>query len=361
MTSESLVSVKHSQLVLTVSFRCNARCRICLSNCGPARQRILTVDEAIHIIDQAAELDTVVDVGFAGGEVFLPSCYPVMLDTARYIAARFGTPLSASTNAFWAKDRAAATKILEPLVQAGLSTLLVSCDEFHQETIPLERVGIALSVAEEMGVRLTVQTIRRRNSPRAKDYRDRLGLADTDIRWIDNPLTPVGRALTAIPSGDLELRPEIPIGHCTVLRILIIDPNGTVRPCCGAGLVVDRLAVGNIWSEGLAPIIRRIEVDPVLTTLGLWGGPLGLARQLAVLGRPQFVERKYTSACHACSSILSDPEALAMLERFFSENLEAILAHNAWAEDELRLHKIIVQEDDQSGISQSTGYIPPEL
>jgi hypothetical protein len=314
-------------------------------------------------VDLAAELGTVINVGFAGGEVFLPSVYPCMLAAARHVHDRYGTWLSVSTNAFWATDRPAAREKLKPLVDLGLRSMLVSCDDFHAQAVPLSRVATCLESAAELDVLCTVQTITLRGSRRSADFRELLkDSAAAETRWVDNDCAPVGRAAREIPPDRLDLTEGIPMGHCTVLRVLNVDPDWTVRPCCGSGLVADRLAVGNLRSQGFVEIDRRTRVDPVMNMLSLWGGPLGLARQLEALGRPEFLRRTYTCACHACHVILSDRRAMALLEPFLKDNRERLMAQMAWAEQECGLnHRLIVQERaDAGGISQLPGGRSPE-
>ncbi len=316
-TVDNPYRVRYAQLVLTLAYGCNMRCPHCfIGEKLDDHETRLSYDDAVQIIESAARLQTIRSVAFVGGEPFL--FYKLMLRIAAYVHRHYHCDLNVTTNASWAKTANQTEKLLDPLHALGLRWLMVSLDSYHLEYGTFECVAYCLARAQELGINAAAQVIARRGAPGVVEYKSMLReQIDVErVRWIESPCSALGNAQTMLEDDDLEWHEDVPEGGCNAGEILNIQPDGGIKPCCGAGLMAPRLSLGNARRESLAGAVWRAEADPIINSLIAEQGPRGLARSLREAGRGDLVERHapFTDACHACHSFLTDPETLEVLE-----------------------------------------------
>ena len=316
------------QLVLTLGYRCNMVCKSCfIGEMLHDHTTTLTFNEAIRSVESAARLQTIRNVAFVGGEPFI--FYKLMLRIGDYIHAHYQCPLNVSTNGTWAKSKVIAHRLLEPLRDVGLSWLMLSLDQYHVEHGILDQAVHCLNASIEFGIDTSVQVIQRRGAPNMRELRhmleDRVDVSK--IKWIENPCAAIGNAVTMLDSDQLDWHDDIPLGGCSAGEYLNIQPDGGIKPCCGAGLMTERLSLGNTKTEDLESCVRKAEKDGILNSLIADQGPRGLARLLEEEGRIDLVRRyaPFTEACYACHSFLTDPEILALLEDLVAQRTILLL------------------------------------
>lgn len=311
--TDEQAAVYQQILSLQLTWGCNAACRHCMVSGGPGRTRAIPTDEAKRIIDALDHLPLTRFVGFTGGEAFL--CYDQLLELSKHLQTRFGYEYGIATNGFWATDDERAEALLRPLQATGLRELLVSLDDFHLEFIPGDAVTRAIRVARRLGIEVTVQTVITHSNHHAAWFQEHLDVPrPPDVRWVETRLHPAGRAISGVPANDYMRDWELQPGHCTALRVWNVDPAGWVAPCCGTAFAPP-LRVGNAIREGLEPVVRRGNVDPIINTIAGFGGPYLLIKILERAGITRFSNRTYTSHCDACMVLLRDREAVAVLRR----------------------------------------------
>jgi hypothetical protein len=88
-----------------------------------------------------------VQVHFTGGEPFLNFH---LLQRAVMCGVSLGIPCYVETNAAWCVNENITGRQFENLQKAGLRAVLISCSPFHAETIPLERILLAVRKAYEI-------------------------------------------------------------------------------------------------------------------------------------------------------------------------------------------------------------------
>ena len=305
------------QLVLTLGYRCNMLCKSCfIGDKLFDHQTALTYEDAVDAIESAARLQTVRSVAFVGGEPFV--YYKLMLRIAAYLHRHYRCPLNVTTNGSWAKTPDGTRHLLDPMHRFGLRWLMLSLDQYHLEFGTLDQAANCLERALELDLNISIQIIRRRGAPGTAEFREALsGRVDVArIKWIENRCSAIGNAETMLGPEDLEWHEEIPRGGCNAGEILNVQPDGEIKPCCGAGLMAPRLSLGNAKHQPIDDAVRRAEADSLINSLIAHQGPRGLARLLREAGRGDLVERHapFTDACHACHSFLNDPETLQVLE-----------------------------------------------
>ena len=118
----------HRDLRVSLTDRCNLRCTYCMPAEGLAwipSPDLLTADELVRLVRVATELG-ITEVRLTGGE---PLIRPDVVDiVARLTALPRAPHLSVTTNGL------RLTKLAQPLAQAGLARVNVSCDTLSRET-----------------------------------------------------------------------------------------------------------------------------------------------------------------------------------------------------------------------------------
>lgn len=134
------------------TYACMSRCGHCLYNCSPRRSRDYLdggYAEAIfrHIADLGCRA-----VHIGGGEPLLaPNRLAAGLDAAR----RAGVAIDyVETNSAWFVEPDQADDILQRLMAAGVSTLLVSISPFHNAHIPFARVRGVIAACQRTGMQV---------------------------------------------------------------------------------------------------------------------------------------------------------------------------------------------------------------
>jgi len=312
-------------LALMLGYRCNIRCRSCLWGDSHSNGPAIDAEEACGWVDEARQVADVRLVGFSGGESFL---YLRQLEAiAGYCWTKWKIPSAISTNCYWARSESKAEAALRPLRELGLAQLLLSVDEFHEEFVPLERVGHALRAARRLGIECVLQSIVTRTSRRLKDYLAALGVEEEPgLRATEVFCTRMGWAATRIPASEFPPRPDALSSYCSMLGPLIILPEGSVHLCCGPAFAVPALTIGNLRRERLQVMLERAEWDPVFNALALANGPARLAECLREAGRSDLVREGYSSSCEACHDLLSTPGVEGLLrERLQPQQAELFL------------------------------------
>ncbi len=295
---------------LILTYWCNGRCASCYLCCGPDRSEAMTVEQALgywRSLQQASPHGC--RIHLTGGEPF--GDWPMLIELARRAKAQQLGPLEkVETNAFWADDAEIVRQRVGELDAAGMRKLVISADPYHQAFVPMARVHLAATVAEEVLGADRVQV--RWRDWLADGFDTDTGAANPDgaswddlaARWAAtgrDRLT--GRAADRL-APYLQLKPLLAFADNSCRRALLrskhvhIDPAGRVIPGTCAGLVLGDA------DEGVAGVWRKLQADhaarPVLGAL-VRGGPVALLPLAEAAG---FTPADgYAGKCHLCWSI----------------------------------------------------------
>ena len=135
---------------LITNYFCTSSCKHCLYNCSPQwEKRFIDPDTAEKNLTTIRSLGCR-SVHIGGGE---PLLRPDKLGTVLEVASEVGVSVEyVETNSSWFQDIESAKKLLAPLRQKGLKTLLVSISPFHNEQIPFSRVQGVIKAAKQVEV-----------------------------------------------------------------------------------------------------------------------------------------------------------------------------------------------------------------
>lgn len=249
-----------------ISYGCSAECDHCFIWGTPRKHSGMTAEQVEAFLDEVTSLGTVTSVCAEGGESFLR--YDVILHFLRQ-ATRRGLIASALTNASWVSSRAQARARVRELMAAGLASLGVSTDEWHQKSIPPEKVDLLLEVCGEAGLPAT----RMVTTLEGVMFRGR-----------------AAERLAASQPG----RPPEEFTSCPHEKLAA--PSRVHLDCYGRLHLCQGLCVG----PG-RPAAALAGYDPArhhVVRLLLTGGPFALARFAADHGFE--IADRYADACHLC-------------------------------------------------------------
>lgn len=293
--------------------RCNSRCRHCGVTDQMSRNLDMPVEDAIRYVDEiaalAAEENDTFSIFFSGGEVFLR--YDDVLAVTRHAKSRGATPITCVSNGYWGKDPAQARRWATDLKEAGMRTVCISMDDFHQEYVPLESEVNALRACSEAGMALAIKSAVTRRTRRLPDVlRDVADLlADNPVLVHEMSCSPEGRAATTVSQDDLLLRDGVLSEPCPGMGVLTFLPDGTAFPCCGVGWTSE-LVVGNARQEPVLSLVHRMRERDLFAVLK-YKGPGFFVPYFDEIGQP-LPSQGYVNACHLCMAVLDHP-ALAQV------------------------------------------------
>jgi MoaA/NifB/PqqE/SkfB family radical SAM enzyme len=271
-------------LHLLLTYRCTYECDHCFVHSSPRSEATMPLAMAMDAVKQARETGTVKEIWIEGGEPFLH--YPIMLEVVRY-AASLGLEAGIVTNAYFATTAEDAEVWLKPLKAAGLTSLSVSDDSFHNDpdsgATPASK---ALEACQRLDVcvdTICIQPPKCLTTDRVKGE----PILGGDVRFR-------GRAVEKLLKDDLPRRSwesfsECPDEDFEQIGRLHLDPFGYLYPCQG-------VVVGNLSKMSLVNVMKSYDPSsrPIIGPL-LRGGPAELVREHNLPLRDEYVD-----ACHLC-------------------------------------------------------------
>jgi len=263
----------------------------------------MSMYDAQNYIDKASRLPSMEWISITGGE---PMLYPSLVEDIVAYASEHGLKTELVTNCSWATTHEKSIETLKRLREAGLDVLNISADDFHQATIPFEKVKNGYEAGKNLGIKIVMMTTLKKNSYFKIDEVSRLlgdklaspsnaNLSAYSAIGIESGFIPVGRG-ALIQQGEWYLD-GVPItGGCdAVLRDIGVKPSGEVIPCCSSSASLAGFILGDLndWDleEMLADAWER-DFFKVLKEKG----PMGLLKT-----QPKGT---YVNKCHLCSELL---------------------------------------------------------
>jgi hypothetical protein len=266
-----------------LSYQCSHECDHCFVWSSPRAGGTITLETMLDVLDQGADLGTIDNVYFEGGEPFL--FYPLLIEGVRQARAR-GFSTGIVTNCYWATATPDAVLWLEPLKQLEISDLSASSDVFHSgEDEQDPRPGFAVEAARRLGLDEAIITIEPPAVCTAGGDRGE-PIVGGSVRFR-------GRAAVNLTS-DLPRRPWTDFDECPDEDF--VDPGrvhvdgwGNVHLCQG-------LLLGNLGTTPLKQLMERYDPrsHPIIGPL-VEGGPAELVRHHDL---PH--DDGYVDACHLC-------------------------------------------------------------
>jgi hypothetical protein len=308
------------EVLFAPSNACNLRCRHCAVKPGPRR---LSTAAALRFLDSCPGT-SVERIGFTGGEPFLQ---PAFLDAVAARVVRLGLLFDRiTTNASWFNTRDELFRRLIRLRDKGYDgSFYVSLDAFHGRSVrkPALFIEAAVEVWNRPDIAGLIAVRGRRDretesildalAVRLRARRDTRGgrrrIVSPDlflpISYVD--LVPVGRA-AGIPSPweGAWFKEDFCSGPG---QVLYIQPDGSVKACCGYATESGRLTIGDIRRQTAPEIIAAANRNPFVRTVYRSG--LSAIRRRLMAGGASFPGRT-SNACAFCHHLLTTLPSTAL-------------------------------------------------
>ena len=310
--------IHYNALVMEITNRCNARCRICYQSAGeqPCPQRI-DLEAAKRCIREAAELETVGSrFHLAGGEAYL---YPEDCFTLFRTARDAGfTMISTTTNGFWGRTLEKAREMCARMKESGVSSIELSADYWHGEFIPAESMSNCLRACREAEIEINLRllTTKKHSMQEALQRLSQDAVAGSHV-ITSGIVFATGRAAEVLePEEFYEMKGSI-AGNCHDCLNLTVTSFGEVFPCCAGSDICRDFNFGNIREQSIRDIAAGMNKNPILRQLVF----LGAGSFLPLLQRAgvDFSTENCFSMCQLCNRIFGSPTYLQAIRAEFDK------------------------------------------
>lgn len=321
------------ELVFSVTNRCTARCRDCPIVHEDIEHRSLSATDMIDIISEILPWNTLKLVVFTGGEPFLLG--NDLKETVRF-AADNDILTRIVTNAYWASSKEKALHILSAYKQAGVSEINISCDDYHQEYIPLEYVKHANEAACELGVPALLAHRICPGSNITVDYLSQfLGVDLHEFkRGEENPKNNVCLSGVNVPiknkswikDDDYKGLSCSWLDPCpSVLSKIIISPDKSVQICCGiASSAIEEFNIGTLEKDGCLLDILKYGNEDLLTNWLALAGPSSILEFVRQKDPTISLPTKYVNRCHLCDELFTREDVREILHKHAAEKADMV-------------------------------------
>lgn len=305
---------KPDEILFVLTNHCNLNCPHCITN---KTRDILPENIALNILSKCNKIG-IKRIGFTGGEPFLALDLLCRLTKQAVKINLFFDRIM--TNGVWSNDKIKIKKSLSKLYRAGYDgEICVSVDAFHKQN--LKTVAYFIETAVKIWKRNDVVTIAYVSGAQENKTKQKLKtlayylkskyssnlisfctkkIKPLFIRINKIDLSPIGKA-TALkkPWDGTWFREDYCQGPGNILLIL---PNGDVKPCCGYASDLKQLTIGNIKHDSVSQIIKNIDKNRFVHTI-FNSGLSKIRERLEKIGIK--FPGKTTNHCYFCYYILT--------------------------------------------------------
>lgn len=317
--------MKHYDVVgLLYTRTCPLACKDCITESSPDAKGRMRFDQARSYLPAISKYSR--SVCFTGGEPFL--YYKDILLLTRE-AKTLGLDVTIVSGAGWVRKEETVRSRMRELAEAGVSTICISWDRYHEEFSTSDRAVLLAEVATEANLKVKVRSV----IP-ACESPEGLRAAFEGLPVETQSVLPValGRA-ASLPISHFSREASPLRSICSVVKSPSVDHDGTVYACCGPSLYSAKtspLVLGNANVEQLEDIFARAVTDPLLEVLGILGS-YGFYELLKGHPLEQKMLRKrtngYSTICDLCIDVTNDPELVeAVTKRLEDQDAKTLVA-----------------------------------
>lgn len=319
------------------TYRCDAKCDFC--ECGPQVRDRLELSEMKRIIDQGAEIGTVGQVVFSGGEPTLLG--GDLFEIIEYAAGK-GMLTRVVTNGGWGKKAADALVVVDRLIGAGLHEINISIDDLHQRWINIDYVKNSFLACYIRRFKCLIAHKQLISSKITKEYLEdkfevKLINYCQGTKYTDEEQCRLFSTGSVIPVGRNEGRadPKELIaakwwGNCSaILRDIVVGAKGNFLPCCGIiKKGIPDLTRENLKQVHLIEAIENANNDLLLNWLAL-EGPAAIMYAVSEWDSSVTFPEKFAGICHVCNEVLTRNEVRRVIAGHIDEVASCISLHRA--------------------------------
>lgn len=282
-----------------LSYKCNSACDHCFLYSSPSSKGTMTTDQIKTVLEEAEKLGSVEMIYWEGGEPFL--FYSLLLEGIN-LANEMGFKSGIVSNGYWAASVKRAKEKLKPIVRLGVSSLSISCDEFHYDNIDYNSAKTARTAAEELKIPSHYISMSKPKPDPEQDPSKGKPIIGGGIKLRGRAAVKYGESLPKRKISELN---ECPYEDLLNPNRVHVDAYGNVQICQG-------ISIGNYLKTPLTKLITEYDGmnHPICGPLKR-KGPIGLVEE-------HYLQMKdeYADECHLCYSarlqlIEKYPEELA--------------------------------------------------
>lgn len=306
-------------MTFMITDRCTAACEICCLSCSPRNSKCLDKETIKDYLRQLAAENPGAQAAFTGGEAL--ACREMLLECMHY-AKSLGLGSTLISNCSFATSAAAAKEVVGQLKEAGLSSMAVSCDEYHRRFVPAQNVKYALLALASSGVKAKIRMMETRDSG---DIAKTIALLRPECYGAEittYPIFPAGSAIASLPEEKFVRVIKADEAICPFDKSITATFDGDLIFCCSQfSFDLPVVKLGRFGKNTLAEAKMNISRNDFLYVLlknGL-GWYARLARQ-----RGFDVAEKYTSPCHLCRELLGNSDFMKQAVPFVSEEADRL-------------------------------------
>ncbi len=293
---------------LCYTMTCPLTCSHCITESSPQVKGKMDFEKAKDYIRAIRLFSS--RLCFTGGESLLYHSEIVQL---LQLCTDIGLNTSLVSGAGWVKNLEDTRTKVAALAAAGLQTLAISWDIYHQESNVLPRSRMLAQAALDAGIFVIVRGVLPVGGDETVTERAFEGIP---VNYFHSKPIKLGRA-AKLPIEHFEHFSSPPIGACTIVYSIQVNQNGVAYACCGPGYFSEPhspLVLGDTNTEPLEDILERAANDPILEVLSLVG-PYGLYQLLHQSGKGYLYKDRasYTGMCDLCMDLTNSVEIIAAI------------------------------------------------
>ncbi|EHU0328769.1 hypothetical protein KY023_003278 [Vibrio vulnificus] len=316
------MKIEPNILTFITTYQCTAACKECCFECTPKLTAKLSESQILQTLQTAKDTYPSIKLAvFTGGECFL-------LKNSLFKAISKATSLGFSTrcvtNAYWAKTKNNANKIVDELKLAGLNELNISTGIEHQEWVDEDCVINAAEALLDRGI-VTVITVEKdsettniyhriMNNPRIislfNQYDNKIIIQQNS--WM--PFHEDYKSRGYISSEVLKS------GCDQVFNNITITPHGIVSACCGLTMEhIPEMKLGTI--NNLTSFSEKQEDDFLKRWIKI-DGPYSILEKMT---DDHSKLNNVVHPCQACAIIHKDMEVRENIKKRYKEHIIPII------------------------------------
>jgi len=316
----SKVPISYGTLIIECTNRCNAKCDICYQAAGSKgsdffKEDTLPTDLVKKILYNALEIESLEPfVHFSGGEAFLD--LPKFIEICQIAKEAGYVEISATTNAFWAKNLNSALMVAKSVKEAGLTRLEISWDSWHEQYIDVQCINNSIKACYSYGIEIILRSL----STKSKSAKDALKLVNENVfDLIDElvccPVIPIGRASNLVSKDDI-LYTETLGSACHHMLNLTVNCFGDVYPCCSGLDQNGNLKFGNVYDHSIFDIAEGMNRSLLLRILVFQG----IGSFVPILESSGInIGTEFNTICHLCWLIFSNFTTYKIVHDYFQD------------------------------------------
>jgi organic radical activating enzyme len=308
-------------LVVESTDRCNANCAICYQDARssteiPKKFNTLSLEDIVNVIEQAALLPNLNRrFHLAGGEAFLEKEKSLKI----YSAAKENgfINLTGTTNGYWAKNRKSGLAFARQLKHAGVTSLEISADIWHQNYVKPDTICNCIDVCKEVGIATTLRMLaNKRHSHQEAMSTLRIESLEKADRITCGKVFYVGRARQILDANDFYQQGAS--GKCFNMLNLAVSCRGGIFPCCAGLDQSQHIGFGTIWSSTIRDAVDNMSKSDVLRMIVFLGAEnlsVILSETQNRLPRPE----TFSNMCELCWLVFSKEHFASKIKQHFLE------------------------------------------